>query len=147
MTRNTRPTATGLRQSATEATPDRIADDRDRAADLREHLADEREHAAENRDRAADQREHAADDRDQDAELRELLADSRVEFAEHDVAELRTALETRGVIEQAKGMVMLTLKIDADAAFDVLVRQSQETHVKLVEVAREIVAAGIRTAD
>ena len=55
-------------------------------------------------------------------------------------------MDTRGVIEQAKGMVMLTLKIDADAAFEVLVQRSQNAHLKLIEVAREIVATGIRRA-
>ena len=53
-------------------------------------------------------------------------------------------MKTRAAIEQAKGMVMLTLKIDADEAFDVMVRRSQHTHRKLVEVAREIVATGTR---
>lgn len=56
-------------------------------------------------------------------------------------------METRAVIEQAKGMIMLTLKIDADAAFKVLAQRSQVSHTKLVEIAREVVAAGMRPVE
>lgn len=52
---------------------------------------------------------------------------------------LRTAMNTRGVIEQAKGMLMAQRHIDADDAFDILVRLSQTTHRKLVDVARQLV--------
>ena len=113
---------------------------RSRAAALRELLADDREQVADARDRAAD-------DREQDTELREMLSEGRAEIAERELAGLKTAMKTRAVIEQAKGMVMLTLKIDADAAFDVLVRRSQASHRKLVEVAKEVVATGISRDD
>lgn len=76
-----------------------------------------------------------------------MTTNERADLAEHELAGLRTAMATRGVIEQAKGMVMLTLKIDADAAFEVLVKRSQATNTKLVDVAREIVASGIRDED
>jgi AmiR/NasT family two-component response regulator len=56
---------------------------------------------------------------------------------------LRTAMETRGVIEQAKGILMVTLSVDADVAFQTLVRMSQTSHTKLVEVARGVVQAGL----
>jgi AmiR/NasT family two-component response regulator len=52
---------------------------------------------------------------------------------------LRVAMQTRAVIEQAKGMLMAQRGIDADAAFDVLVNLSQTTHRKLVEVASVLV--------
>ena len=52
---------------------------------------------------------------------------------------LRTAMQTRAVIEQAKGMLMVQRGIDADAAFDALVNLSQTTHRKLVDVARVLV--------
>ena len=113
---------------------DRAADERDRAADERERAADERDLAADERDRLADERDRAADERDR-------TANQRADSAEQEVAGLRLAMDTRAVIEQAKGMVMLSLKIDADAAFQVLVERSQRTNTKLVEVAREIVAA------
>jgi hypothetical protein len=55
------------------------------------------------------------------------------------VHHLEIAMQTRGVIEQAKGMLMLKLKIDADQAFAVLVKTSQQAHLKLVDVARYLV--------
>jgi AmiR/NasT family two-component response regulator len=54
---------------------------------------------------------------------------------------LKTAMATRAVIEQAKGMVMLQRKCDADAAFAELVALSQANHCKLYEIARALVAA------
>lgn len=54
---------------------------------------------------------------------------------------LSRALETRGVIERAKGMLMAREDIDADAAFDLLRRASQRENVKLHEVAARIVTA------
>jgi GAF domain-containing protein len=57
---------------------------------------------------------------------------------------LRQAMEHRSTIEQAKGIIMATTGCDADAAFDVLVRQSQHENRKLREVADELVARSIR---
>jgi len=74
------------------------------------------------------------------SQLREQLAATLAE-----VDGLRTAMLTRGVIEQAKGMIMLTLTIDEDAAFDVLVRRSQKAGRKVVEIARDVVAHGSAT--
>lgn len=54
--------------------------------------------------------------------------------------QLSTALETRGVIEQAKGVLMARQGIDSEEAFDVLRRASQRMNRKLREVAEEIVA-------
>jgi PAS domain S-box-containing protein len=55
---------------------------------------------------------------------------------EEDEQDLVTAAvaeiaESRAVIEQAKGMLMLIYRIDAAAAFDLLRWRSQETNVKL----------------
>jgi predicted GTPase len=58
---------------------------------------------------------------------------------EHELEGLRTAMMTRGVIEQAKGMLMLRRQCDADEAFGVLVELSQTSHRKLVEVAQTLV--------
>ena len=44
---------------------------------------------------------------------------------------LRAITERRAVIEQAKGMLMLVYGVDADKAFDVLRKQSQDHNVKL----------------
>ena len=52
---------------------------------------------------------------------------------------LETALETKAVIEQAKGMLMAQQGIDADTAFDVLRRASQRENVKLRDIAQRLV--------
>ena len=52
---------------------------------------------------------------------------------------LRTFVERRAVIEQAKGMLMFIFGIDADGAFDALRMQSQEHNVKLSLVAEQVV--------
>jgi len=85
---------------------------------------------------------------DVDAEILDLLttAVSRAigDFArfrsERDVAEsIQRALEHRAPIEQAKGMLMAIHGIDADEAFDLLRKQSQETNVRLRTVAANFV--------
>lgn len=48
--------------------------------------------------------------------------------------------ENRAGIEQAKGMLMLVYRIDADAAFDLLKWRSQASNVKLRVIAEQIVA-------
>ncbi len=55
---------------------------------------------------------------------------------------LRQAMQSRAVIEQAKGVLMERFKLTADQAFDVLNRASQESNVKLREVARRLVETG-----
>lgn len=49
---------------------------------------------------------------------------------------LRRALDSRDLIGQAKGVLMSRHGIDADAAYAMLVEASQDTNIKLVEVAR-----------
>ena len=46
--------------------------------------------------------------------------------------------ERRAIIEQAKGMLMLTYGIDADAAFALLRHQSQHHNVRLRLIAEQI---------
>ncbi|HZA12036.1 PAS and ANTAR domain-containing protein [Mycobacterium sp.] len=46
--------------------------------------------------------------------------------------------ESRGVIEQAKGMLMLVYRINAESAFELLKWRSQETNVKLRLLAEQI---------
>jgi AmiR/NasT family two-component response regulator len=48
-------------------------------------------------------------------------------------------MQSRAVIEQAKGILMVTRRCDADAAFDGLVELSQSTNRKLREVAELLV--------
>jgi GAF domain-containing protein len=52
---------------------------------------------------------------------------------------LQRALQSRGVIDQAKGVLMGRHGITADAAFELLARQSQETNRKLRDIAAELV--------
>ncbi len=51
-------------------------------------------------------------------------------------AHLQRAVESRDLIGQAKGILMERFRITADAAFQMLVRASQDTNVKLVDIAQ-----------
>ncbi|MGP3976820.1 ANTAR domain-containing protein [Streptomyces sp. 8N114] len=70
---------------------------------------------------------------------RERLA-AQVEELSAEVGQLRQALETRPVIDQARGMVMALAPCDAEAAWQVLVRVSQHSNIKLRSVAAALVA-------
>lgn len=64
----------------------------------------------------------------------------RREETQHDVeAALLEITQTRLVIEQAKGIVMLATGCDADQAFAILRNTSTRTHVKLNQVALDLV--------
>ena len=52
---------------------------------------------------------------------------------------LRIALQTRGVIDQAKGILMGARRCTAEEAFDILVRLSQQSQRKLRDVAQALV--------
>jgi hypothetical protein len=73
---------------------------------------------------------------------------SRGSLAEHaerlalrdENAQLRSALESRAVIEQAKGIVIAHYGVDPDGAFLFLARMSQEQNVKLRLIATVIVS-------
>ncbi|MGH9281497.1 MAG: ANTAR domain-containing protein [Acidimicrobiales bacterium] len=65
---------------------------------------------------------------------------SAVQLAGH----LERALESRGVIEQAKGILMAWQCCDADQAFDILRRASQRENRKLRAIAEEIVEKAMR---
>jgi GAF domain-containing protein len=60
------------------------------------------------------------------------------------VRHLQTAMDSRAVIEQAKGIIMAEQRCDADEAFALLTKISQNTNRKLRDVAAALVA-GIRT--
>jgi GAF domain-containing protein len=59
---------------------------------------------------------------------------------------LYTALSHRDVIGQAKGILMERYKIDAQDAFRLLVVASQNTNIKLYDVAEYLVRTGALTA-
>ncbi|MDY6998866.1 MAG: GAF and ANTAR domain-containing protein [Actinomycetota bacterium] len=54
--------------------------------------------------------------------------------------QFRSALASRDVIGQAKGILMERFAIDAFAAFDLLRRLSQESNTKLVDIAERVIA-------
>lgn len=56
--------------------------------------------------------------------------------------QFRSALASRDIIGQAKGMIMERFKIDAVRAFELLKRLSQSSNTALVTVARQLVEAG-----
>jgi hypothetical protein len=61
-----------------------------------------------------------------------------VHLAELREAQLRQALTTRDVIGQAKGILMHRRGIDAEEAFDLLRRTSQDLNIKLAELAHTL---------
>jgi Fic family protein len=73
------------------------------------------------------------------AEVEQLTA--TLAQVEHELEGLQVAMATRGVIEQAKGMLMLREGCDAEEAFAKLVDLSQHGHRKLIDVARTMVSA------
>lgn len=60
--------------------------------------------------------------------------------AQRTATQLKDAVVARSVVDQAKGILMHALGCDADAALARLRRESQRRHVKVTEVAAEIVA-------
>src|SRR4051794_37189986 len=70
-----------------------------------------------------------------------VLTNAELYYAATARAEqMREAMESRAVIEQAKGILMSQQGCDADAAFFLLVRRSQTSHQKLRDVAKALVA-------
>jgi GAF domain-containing protein len=63
------------------------------------------------------------------------LYERAVERAEH----LRAALDSRAVIDQAKGILMERYKLTADRAFQALARVSMESNTKVRDVAQRMV--------
>ncbi|MBE8519255.1 ANTAR domain-containing protein [Amycolatopsis sp. H6(2020)] len=65
--------------------------------------------------------------------------------ARDTTAQLRTALTSRATIDQAKGVLMALHRIPADAAFALLVAQSQQENVKLRTIADRFIAGILDT--
>jgi GAF domain-containing protein len=65
------------------------------------------------------------------------------EAARSMAVNLQTALESRAVIDQAKGILMERHKLSADQAFQVLARISMQKNIKLRLVAEELVTTGL----
>ena len=56
---------------------------------------------------------------------------------------LGRAMESRAVIEQAKGILMANHRVNADGAFDLLVERSQTENRKLRDVASDVVRSAL----
>jgi hypothetical protein len=106
--------------------------DRDFAAGDRSDSVDDRRRSAQARRDAAGSRQRAADDRE--------AAARRNGEVQREIDGLKDALESRLCIGQAEGLLMARHSLDADAAFRLLVKLSQYQHMKLREVAAELVA-------
>jgi len=61
--------------------------------------------------------------------------------ARRTASQLKDAVVARSVVDQAKGVLMHALGCDADEALKRLRQESQRRHVKVTEVATEVVAA------
>jgi AmiR/NasT family two-component response regulator len=64
-----------------------------------------------------------------------------------ELEHMRKAMESRAVIEQAKGIAMERYGLAAETAWSWLVRTSQDSNKKLREVARELVESSSRSRD
>jgi GAF domain-containing protein len=70
-----------------------------------------------------------------------VLANSQAYWDAHQLGEdLLQAMQSRAVIEQAKGILMGAQRCSADEAFQILVRASQRENRKLREIAFDIVS-------
>ena len=74
-------------------------------------------------------------------EAEALLKDARIAELVQEVDGLHRAMDHRAVIEQAKGVIMGTMGCGPDAAFAVLVAQSQAQNRKLWDIALELAQA------
>lgn len=68
-----------------------------------------------------------------------LVRDHAYASAQLEVEQLRTAMRSRAVIDQASGIVMRVVGCDSKQAFDLLRTISQRTNRKLSEIAGEVV--------
>jgi len=69
-----------------------------------------------------------------------LMKDALIAGLVTEVDSLHSAMEHRAVIEQAKGVIMNATGCGPEAAFAVLVAESQAENRKLFDVATEIAA-------
>jgi hypothetical protein len=76
-----------------------------------------------------------------------LAAHTRYLHATGEVGQLHQAIASRATIEQAKGMLMLRERCSADEAFKILVNTSQQAHLKLRDVAAQLIATVLDAAE
>ena len=76
-----------------------------------------------------------------------VLKDARIAELVHEIDGLHTAMEHRADIEQAKGVIMNVMGCGPEAAFAVLVFQSQHQNRKVRDIAAEIAGAQDRDSE
>ena len=78
-----------------------------------------------------------------EADLRAIIdaQEERIADLLAEIDGLRQAMASRATIEQAKGIIMATTRCTPDAAFAVLVAQSQHQNRKLRHVAEDLVSS------
>ncbi|MGV9892591.1 ANTAR domain-containing protein [Streptomyces sp. NPDC003395] len=74
--------------------------------------------------------------------IKELSPSERIKELEETVAQLRQAVVSHAVIDQAIGVVIAVGRVPAAQAWDVLRETSMGTNVKLRRVAEQVVAWG-----
>ncbi|MET7986539.1 MULTISPECIES: ANTAR domain-containing protein [unclassified Streptomyces] len=74
----------------------------------------------------------------------EHALDNEEEALRSEVVQLRRAMRTRPVIDQARGILMASFGLRAEDAWDVLVSVSQNTNIKLHLVAGELVTTAVQ---
>jgi hypothetical protein len=63
------------------------------------------------------------------------------EQAQRTAAQLEDSVTARAIVDQAKGILMHALSCDADRALEYLRKESQRRHVRVTEIATEMVTA------
>ncbi|RZT86696.1 GAF domain-containing protein [Pseudonocardia sediminis] len=76
-----------------------------------------------------------------------ILSERAIRRGEVVTEQLQTALDSRVVIEQAKGVLSQQLDAGMDVAFERLRRYSRNNNLRLSEVARQVVAGELATGD
>jgi hypothetical protein len=149
------PTPQELRAFATER--DKLATDRAGLADAYDEQARERDTVAFSRDVRGSNRDRDARGREDDLDVgaldrfvagadRDFAAGDRADDLQREIDGLREAQHTRLLIGQAEGQLMARYNLEPAAAFRLLVRLSQEGHLKLHVVAARLVADAAQQA-
>ncbi|MGA9872217.1 MAG: GAF and ANTAR domain-containing protein [Rhodococcus sp. (in: high G+C Gram-positive bacteria)] len=85
---------------------------------------------------------HAFDDEDEELGLILATHAAMALYAANKTQQFTSALASRDIIGQAKGMIMERYKVDALRAFELLAKLSQDANVPVVELAEQLVATG-----